>query len=54
MGLFEKQFIVAQKLQVGKFLLVTPENPPLLDLHRVVERGGQRCRQNLMRKRSRR
>ena len=50
MSLFEKLFIVAQKLQAGKFPLVTPENPSLLDLHRAVKRGGQRCRQNLMRK----
>ena len=49
MSLFEKLVIVAQKLQVGKFPLVTPRNPPPLDSHRAVEREGQRCRQNLMR-----
>ena len=40
---------MAQKLQAGKFPLVTPGNPPLLDSHRVLEREGQRCHQNLMR-----
>ena len=49
MSWFEKLFIVAQKLQAGKFPLVTPGNPSPLDLHRAIERGGQRCRQNLMR-----
>ena len=39
MSWFEKLFIVAQKLQARKFLLVTPGNPPPLNLHRAVERG---------------
>ena len=52
MSWFEKLFIVAQKLQAGKFLLVTPRNPPPLDLHHVVERGGQKYPQNLTRTRS--
>ena len=30
---------MAQKLQARKFLLVTPGNPPPLDLHRAVEHG---------------
>ena len=54
MSWFEKLFIVAHKLQAGKFPLVAPENPPPLDLHHAVERGGWRSRQNLMRGRSER